>query len=523
MSKLGDPRETGHSGESLSPLGSAALLAALFAAAACAIIYELLIGSISSYFLGDSIEQFSLTIGFFLFAMGIGSWISRLVRHRLIERFISLEIWLGLIGGLSAPLLYVAYGYTDQYRYSMLLLIVCIGSLIGLELPLMTRILRAGEGSLRTTLSSALSLDYLGSLVAALLFPYVLLPFLGTFHTSLAAGLINVTIAIAVLICLRPTLGSPATWRLSVQSLFAAGILVATLIWSSPLRERWESDLYSDRIVYSERSEYQQITMTQWRDDIRLFLDGHLQFASVDEYRYHEALVHPAMAAAADRGRVLMIGGGDGLAVREVLKYPDVEAVDLVDLDGAVTDLGRRDFRLTRLNENSLNRPRVRVINEDAFLFIQRAHPAYGVIIVDLPDPRTDSLAKLYSVEGYRMFRRHLAPGGALVTQATSPYFATKTYWSIAASLREAGFEVVPYHVLVPSFGDWGFHLAAVRKGIAHRFDSADFSVARRFLRSEQLAHMRSFSTDTAPVVVEANRLDRPIIIQYYADDWDRW
>jgi len=508
---------------SLTPLGSAMLLAALFAAAACAIVYELLIGSVSSYFLGDSIEQFSLTIGFFLFAMGLGSWISRLIRTRLLERFISLEIWLGLVGGLCAPLLYLAYGYTDQYRYSMLLLIICIGSLIGLELPLMTRILRAGEGSLRTTLSSALSLDYFGSLVAALLFPYVLLPFLGAFHTSLAAGLINVAIGVALLLCLRRDLGSRATARLSVLGLLAASVLTGALVWSEPLKDQWESGLYSDRIIYSERSRYQQITMTQWRDDLRLFLDGHLQFSSADEYRYHETLVHPAMEITASRGRVLMIGGGDGLAAREVLKYADVESVDLVDLDPAVTNLGKRDLRLTRLNENSLNTPRVRVINEDAFLFLQRDHPAYGVIIVDLPDPRTDSLAKLYSVEGYRLFRRHLAPGGIFVTQATSPYFATQTYWSVAATLREAGLQVVSYHTLVPSFGDWGFHLAADREDLALRFDSADLSVARRFLRKEQLPHMRIFSADTAPVAVESNRLDRPIIIKYYAQDWDRW
>jgi spermidine synthase len=163
------------------------------------------------------------------------------------------------------------------------------------------------------------------------------------------------------------------------------------------------------------------------------------------------------------------------------------------------------------------------VINEDAFLFLQRDHPAYGVIIVDLPDPRTDSLAKLYSVEGYRLFRRHLAPGGIFVTQATSPYFATQTYWSVAATLREAGLQVVSYHTLVPSFGDWGFHLAADREDLALRFDSADLSVARRFLRKEQLPHMRIFSADTAPVAVESNRLDRPIIIKYYAQDWDRW
>ena len=504
----------------LSSASVALLLAAVFAAAACAIVYELLIGSVSSYFLGDSIEQFSLTIGFFLFAMGIGSWGSRLIRSKLIDRFIGIEIWLGLVGGISVPVLYLAYGYTSHYRYCMLLLITAIGTLIGLELPLITRILREKEGSLRATLSNALSFDYFGSLVAALLFPYVLLPFLGTFYTSLGAGLINVAIGVALLVCLWRTVDRNSRMRLSLLGIAAAAVLIGALVFAASLKERWESGLYADRIIFSARSAYQQIIVTQWQDDVRLYLDGHLQFSSVDEYRYHEALVHPAMTLSMSRARVLIVGGGDGLSAREVLKYEDVETVDLVDLDSAVTNLARRDERLTALNENALNKPKVRILNEDAFLFIQRAHVPYGVIIVDLPDPRTDSLAKLYSVEGYELFQRHLAPGGVLATQATSPYYARRTFWSIAATIAEAGLQVVPYHVLVPSFGVWGFQLAASKH---LELEEVEFSVPRRFLRQELLPQMRSFPPDMGPVEVETNRLDRPVLIQYYKDDWSRW
>ena len=504
----------------LSPARLILLLAAIFGASACAIVYELLIGSVSSYFLGDSIEQFSLTIGFFLFAMGVGSLGSRLIRSKLIDRFIGIEIWLGLVGGVSVPMLYLAYGYTSHYRYCMLLLIIAIGTLIGLELPLITRILRERGGSLRATLSNALSFDYFGSLVAALLFPYVLLPFLGTFHTSLGAGLINVAIGAALLVCLWSLIDRSSRVRLSLLGIAAAAVLGGVLGFATPLKDRWESGLYSDRIVFSAQSPYQQIVLTQWRDDVRLYLDGHLQFSSVDEYRYHEALVHPAMGLSANRARVLIVGGGDGLSAREVLKYEEVETVDLVDLDRAVTNLARRDARLTTLNENALNKPKVRILNEDAFLFIQRAHAPYGVIIVDLPDPRTDSLAKLYSVEGYELFRRHLAPGGILATQATSPYYARRTFWSVAATIAEAGLHVVPYHVLVPSFGVWGFQLAASKQV---ELEEVEFSVPRRFLRPELLPQMRTFPPDMGPVEVETNRLDRPVLIQYYKDDWSRW
>ena len=317
----------------------------------------------------------------------------------------------------------------------MILFILVIGGLVGLELPLLARILRQ-YGTLRQVLADLLSLDYIGSLIAALLFPYLLLPLLGTFDTALVAGGINVGIGVVLLIAFRGMLNGRKVRLLALQSVLFGSVLGGLLVRAEALRERWESNLYSDRIVFSVQSPYQRVVLTQWKEEISLFLDGHLQFSSSDEYRYHEALVHPAMSLASSRDRVLIIGGGDGLSAREVLKYPDVVEVDLVDMDEAVTNLARRDVRMTNLNRNSLNRPEVRILNEDAFRFIQQDLIPYGVIIVDLPDPRLDSLGKLYSVEGYRILRRHLARGGMLATQATSPYFTRQTFWSIENLLR---------------------------------------------------------------------------------------
>ena len=506
------------SGGEIPRSGVILLLAAIFTAAACAIVYELLLGTTSSYFLGDSIAQFSLTIGFFLFAMGVGSWVSRLIERRLLERFILLEIGLGLVGGLAVPILYAAYAYTDHYRYCMLLLIVGIGGLIGLEVPLLTRILR-GYGSLRTILADVLSFDYLGSLVAALLFPYLLLPLLGTLHTSLVTGLVNTAVALALLLYFGQHMGRARSW-LAAQGVVVFACLAAMLWAAEPLRERWESALYEDRIVFSTQSAYQRIVLTEWHGDLRLFLNGHLQFASVDEYRYHEALVHPAMALSSSRQRVLIIGGGDGLSAREVLKYPEVLEIDLVDMDRAMTDLARRDLRIARLNKNALSHPKVRILNEDGFTFLQQPHEAYGVIVVDLPDPRVAGLSKLYSVEGYRLFKRHLSPGGLLVTQATSPYFAREAYWSIAATLETAGFVLFPYHVLVPSFGEWGFHLAGEGElPIAE----VEFDIPLRFLRAELLPSMGVFPSDMERLQVGANRLDSPLLSRYYREGWGRW
>ena len=541
---MAEPTDTAETGGRWGP---AVLLAAIFSAAACAIIYELLISSTSAYFLGDSVAQFSITIGLFLASMGLGSWLSRAVDdERLLERFIAFELWLAAVGGCSVPALYVAYLYTDHFRYVMVLLIVAVGALVGLELPLLTRMLQR-HGELRTVLSNVLFLDYLGSLLAALLFPYLLLPLLGSLNTALVAGLLNVGVGLVLLAGFWSQLMAGRRMLLALGIVITCGLALA-LVAVDPMRERLESDLYSDRIIYSERSQYQQIVLTQWQGDLfadpvvfrqvtpyqrivvthrvgetRLFLDGALQFSSGDEYRYHESLVHPAMALAHSRQRVLVIGGGDGLTVSQVLRHSDVERVDLVDLDPAITDLARRDLRLTRLNDNALSRPQVHIFAEDGFGFLQRGHEAYGVILFDLPDPRDEALCKLYSVEAYRLAARHLSPGGVVVTQASSPYYTKTAFWSIAATMAEAGFHVIPYHTLVPSFGEWGF-VAGTTGGEGQLADVTIDVPDLRYVTTELFRHMQVFPADMSrPADVIINRLDRPVLARQYRQDWSRW
>jgi spermidine synthase len=503
----------------MSRLGLFLILASIFVAAACGIVYELLVGSISSYFLGNSVEQYSLTIGFFLFAMGLGSWISRAVHGRLIRRLVALELWLGLFGGLTVPALYLAYAYTDVYKYLMLVIILIIGTLIGLEIPLLTRILRR-HGSLRTILSNVLSVDYVGALVAAVLFPFFCLPVLGAFHTSLVAGALNVLAGSAILLAVWAELSAKERGRLILQGILVSSVLVVFAVQAQPLMDRWEDTLYEGQVVFSTQSKYQKIVVTRWKDETRLFLNEHLQFSSVDEYRYHEALVHPAMALSHNRARVLVIGGGDGLAVREILRYSEVEEIELVDLDPAMTTLARRNLYFTELNRNALSHPRVLVTNEDGFTFLQKEHEPYSVVIIDLPDPREEEISKLFSVEAYRLIRRHLAPGGVILAQATSPYYTRRAYWCIGESMEEAGLEVLSFHAYVPSFGEWGFHLGSEEpidpQGI-------EFLQGLRYLNKELFLSKLDFDADMARVEVQPNTLERPTLAGYYREDLARW
>lgn len=501
-----------------SRLGLSMLLAGILVAAGCAIVYELLIGSTSALFLGGSVEQFSLTIGFFLFSMGLGSWFSRWIHANLLVRFIQVEIGLAWIGGSAVSILYALYTYTGHFRYGMLLLIVCIGTLIGLEIPLLTRILRQYD-SLRSALANALSMDYCGSLFAAVLFPYLLLPFWGAMYTSVLTGIVNWAVGLAVLLTFRRQIDIRLKRMLYAQVGAVGAFLLALLVYTQPLVGAWESAMYEDPIAHQEQSAYQNIVLTTRGDQIRLYLDGHLQFASVDEFRYHEALVHPAMELAHAKKRVLVIGGGDGLTVREVLKYPQVEHVDLVDLDPAVTRLAARNPHIARINQNALNRQQVHITHADGFAFLQRDHPAYDVVLFDLPDPREEGLAKLYSREGYEMAKRLLAPGGVMVTQATSPYYARRAFWCIGKTMEAAGLHVVPYHLNVPSFGEWGFQL-----GMRNARDTQiEFSAPLRHVDAHVWEAMKVFSGDMGRIATPINRLDKPVLSRYYREDWSAW
>jgi spermidine synthase len=491
--------------------------------ASCGLVYELLAGTLGSYLLGDSVTQFSLVIGLYLSAMGLGAWLSGHLDGNLARRFIEVELAVALVGGLSAPILYVAFAEAQHFQVVLLGFVVAIGTLVGLELPLLMRIVQA-QVAFKDLVSHVLTFDYAGALLASLAFPLVLVPRLGLMRTSLCVGLVNAAVALWGTWLLAPAL--PSVRGLRVRAALVMGLLTLGIAEASRLTTWAESRVYADEIVFARTSAYQRILVTQSRSGFQLFLNGNLQFASADEYRYHEALVHPALRAASERAagqapsRVLILGGGDGLALREVLAHP-VEAVTLVDLDPAMTELGHDFEPLAALNRRAFSDPRVEVVNEDAMLWIESASGAFDAAIIDFPDPNTFALGKLYTRRFFQRLGEHLAPGAAVAVQATSPLFARKSFWCIVATLKAAGFHTHPYHVAVPSFGEWGFVLAATAPFKPPRLPPV--GVPLRFLNADALASMFAFPADMGPLDVEINRLDNQRLVHYYEAEWRRW
>jgi spermidine synthase len=496
------------------------LIYSTFVAGLCSIVYELLIATTGSYFLGDSIRQFSLVIGFYMASMGVGSYVSRLVPERgLLQTFVTIEVVLGLVGGLSVPLLYFSFAYLGFFQLAVLLATSVVGLLIGLEIPLLSRLM-SRDFDLKDNISNVLSLDYLGALVATLLFPFLFLPLLGVFKTSLAFGLINMSIGFAVVYVFADVMNIRQKRVLYFYSASALAMLLLVFIFSKTLLSAWTEAMYEDRVVYARETPYQHIVMTKDKEDVRLFLNGNLQFSSIDEYRYHESLVHIPMLSCRCQ-KILMLGGGDGLAVREVLKYPSVEEITLVDLDPGITQLAQTNALLTTLNQRALAHQKVEVVNEDAFVFLGGDEQQYDLIVIDLPDPNNTALARLYSREFYWLVKARLAAGGRFVTQATSPYYATKAFWSIHETIKVAGLDyVMPYHISIPSFGEWGFILAS---DTPLDLEPKMVDVSTRYLEPGAIERAFFFEKDLIAADVKASSLDSPSVLKYYLDGWAYW
>ena len=441
------------------------LLISILIVALCGIVYELIIGTVSSYLLGNSVYQFSLTIGFFMFAMGVGSHVSRYVETRLLETFIYVEMVLALVGGLCSVSLFMLFPFAPWlYTAAMFGFIFIIGGLVGIEIPLLMRILSEHHGA-RKSIADVLSLDYIGALFGSVAFPLLLLPSLGLIASSFAIGLINVFVAFLNAVWLREHLVSAKRMIWMTVAIFA-GLVVLTLS-ATRITSYAQHHLYFDQVVWEKQSPYQSLTVTNaWpNNDLRLFIDGHLQFSEQDEHRYHEALVHPTLGWSGVPARVLVLGGGDGLAVREILKHEGVEAIDLVDLDPQMTWLGQSFAPVVALNEGALNGPKVTVYNQDAFVFIQQTDETYDRVIIDFPDPHNEAISKLYSQEFYALVKARLSDDGVIVTQSSSPFFARRTYWSIGETLDSMFPDVLSYQITIPSFGVWGYHMAFANAG----------------------------------------------------------
>ena len=491
-----------------------ALLASVFVVASCGLAYELIAGALASYLIGDSVTQFSTVIGAYLFAMGIGAWASSYVGRGLVARFVQIELLVGLLGGFSAAFLFIVFAWLSApFRPLLYIIVTLLGILVGMEIPLVMRILKR-DLAFKDVVSQVLTFDYLGALLVSILFPLLLAPELGLIRTGLLFGVLNVGVALWATWLFRAHL--PGQNGLRLQAGLALILLLAGFAGADRMTGFAEQHLYADNVIFAKTTPYQRIVITRWKDDLRLFLNNNLQFSSHDEYRYHEALIHPALASLPHARKVLVLGGGDGLALREILKYPNIQAATLVDLDAEMTKMFGEMPMLTELNGGALKDARVTVVNADAMRWLEERDDVFDLVIVDFPDPSNYSVGKLYTSAFYRLLDRHIAPQGLAVIQSTSPLYAPKSFWCVVKTLESVGLQATPYHAMVPSFGEWGFVIA----GRSEYRPPTTYPIATRFLNAETTANLFHFPKDMARVDTETNQLNNQVLVRYFEDEW---
>jgi spermidine synthase len=489
----------------------------VFVIATAGLVYELGMAAVASYVLGDSVRQFSIVIGVYLSALGLGAYLSRFVEHNLALAFINVELSTALLGGLSAPVLFIAFSLGTSFELLLLIVVTVVGTLVGIELPLLMRILE-NRLPFKELVSRSLTYDYAGALLGSLGFSLYLVPKLGLVQTSIVCGLLNAAVGLLSTFILRNDDKESYHYirNARITSLFVIAIMLAATFTAPRLVAFSEARSFGN-VTTTLDTPYQHISLFTRDGAQELYLNGHLQFSSRDECRYHEALVHPAMSAATRPARIFIGGGGDGLALREVLKWPDVESVTLVDLDPAVTRLAQYDARFLRLNEFSMHDQRVHIRNEDAFQWVERDTTIYDVLILDFPDPTTYGVGKLFSTTFYTRLKHLLAPNGSIIVQATSPLVSNRSFWSIHETLSAAGFRTLPLRVYLPSFGDWGFVLAKF-VGVAPIFNLPP-SVHLNCLERAKLADLSAFPSDTMRHEASVNRLETQTLVHLYLEE----
>ncbi|MEZ0224404.1 MAG: polyamine aminopropyltransferase [Alphaproteobacteria bacterium] len=497
------------------------LLISVIIIATCGLVYELIAGTAASYLLGDSVTQFSTVIGCYLFAMGVGSWLTKYIHRNLLGYFIRVEILVGAVGGCSAILLFMMFEHVASFRLLLYFIVATIGILVGIEIPLLMRLLK-DRFEFRDLVSRVLAFDYLGALFASVLFPLVLVPYLGLVKSSFLFGMLNVSVAIWVLYAVKEEVQAMQAHRAGAIAVMIA--LTFGFIYSEKLMAIAENGAYSGNVIYAESTPYQRIVITKTAHDLRLFLNGNLQFSSVDEYRYHEALVHPAMAALGKPKNILIIGGGDGLAAREILKYPSVEHITMVDLDPAMTALFSKNEILTSLNKDALISPKMTVINKDAFVWIREAGnanppPIFDAIFIDVPDPSNYSIGKLYSATFFAQLKNIIGRQSLIVVQSTSPLVARKSFWCVNNTLEQVGFKTAAYHALVPAFGDWGYVIASLKTYTVPE----SFPAGLKFVDAETVKQMFLFPPDMSKVATKIQRLDDQALVRYFDQEWSEY
>ena len=536
----------------------------MFLMGACGIAYEYTLSKIASDILGNSAHQWAIVIAIMLFCMGLGAEIQKyIVDRQVVSMLAGSQIVLAILGGYGAfALLYVFSAYPSHFVLVKYLLVSAVGVLVGFEIPLLTRLNEDFSKDVKSNLARILKMDYLGALLGALIWVFVLLRKFTMIEAGLLLALTTLLSALILIESFPEKLGRARKWMLTALVMVTALIGVAWkqgTNWTQTAEQR----LYKDKIIFSKTTRYQHVVLTQsHQGNLSCFINGHLQFNSVDEHMYHEHLVHPALQIAPRRDRILILGGGDGLALREILKYEDVETVTLVDLDPAMTDLARDNPYLQKLNQNSLNSPKVTtlknevlkdtsqkrvqiensrgiqtgqtgelpevyIFNMDAAQFLAQAPGRYDIIIVDFPDPNAPELANLYSQHFYGFLKKKLSADGIFVQQSTSPYHAKEAFLCIGRTMESAGLTAVPYHDNVPSFGEWGWWIGgpanlytpkkvkSLLQSVPSLTDLTEY-LTPELIKTALYFGKNQLSTEETAV----NTLTNPCIHRYYLDAW---
>ena len=469
----------------------------MFSTGASGLVNEYILATMSTYILGNSIEQFSIIIASMMLMMGLSGWVQQNISDsQLINGFVNVEVLMAILGSFAPIAIYSAFGLLhDHFLFIHYFFILSIGFLIGFEIPIVIRIINLYAVDIKYNLKAVYAMDYIGAFVGAIIWvKYLLHNYPLTEISFIVSGFNFLIASITIIYFFKKKLINQVT------VLIILCMTTLLLFYGYSQNRHWniylEQKFYDDPIVERLTSKYQHLVLTENKkiDDIRLYINGNTQFSSLDEVRYHELLVHPVMNLAKKSENILILGGGDGLALREVLKFKQVKQVTLVDLDPQMVQLASTNTHLIKLNQGAFADARVHTLVSDAltdvdvksiYLSTQQANTTtewaaqvdvyhldadrfisqlqskkWDVVIIDFPDPSSIELSKLYSREFYRKLKHILAVDGMLAVQSTSPYHAKEAFITILNTIKKSGYKVIPYHQNVPSFGDWGYNLA---------------------------------------------------------------
>jgi spermidine synthase len=460
---------------------------------------EFNLSSISSMILGNANEQWAMTIGIMLLAMGVGGFTQRFLDDsKLMLKFMGVELLLSVMGSFAPIIIYGAYAFLpEHFTLIHYFCIFSIGFLVGFEVPLAIRIIEQYKPKLSDNLGFVFGSEYVGTFIGALIFASLILGYVAFTEASFMISGVNLIVALISFTYFITVINKKLeiSERINAKFMSLLVILSISLMTYGYMNiKKWEigieQKLYADPIVETFTSKYQHIVLTKnpRKENFRMYINGNTQWSQDDEHMYHDMTVHPIMALTENHDNILVLGGGDGMAVRELKKYSTIKNITLVDLDAKMINFSKTNKTMRLLNEDAFVgvktivpkavfegrtvKHRVEVekgkfktvanlntVFIDANNFLNEVKGKFDVVIIDLPDPSTVELSKLYSKEFYMNLKRRMTKDAMVVIQSTSPHHAKESYLAIGRTLASAGFNTKAYHQNIPSFGEWGWWL----------------------------------------------------------------